>query len=360
MEGQGAPADDIAARPVQWNLRAYPVTPVMVLHDALTESGIDAAPLLAAAGLDATQLRSAQTRISRLQLLAACKAVETLRLPAAFAFDCGLRTHLTHFGMYGLALMSAPDLRTMFAFSLAEQDLTALLVRVGARQQGDEVAISVDPLSHAGIDARLYRFLIELHFGVLQRGWSDLTGADFRPLRLDVTYPERASTRGIASSLGAEVRFSQRTNVFVFDAAWLDAHPQFANSIAHDSVREVCAALAGQLKEQSGLAGRIGRSMMENHGRAPGIARMAAALGMSERELRRRLRAEGTSYRAIRDDVRCQIAMKYLRDTALPVESIAAAIGFDDAANFRRAFRRWTGKSPVQYRGFSAPLNRRA
>lgn len=322
----------------------------MLLHDALVDEGIDPAPALAAAGLSLAQARSPQTRISRQQLLAACKTITGMGVAASFAFRSGLRTRLTYFGMYGFGLMSAPDLRTMQQFAIEQQGLTASLVRLRTQQHGAEVEIGVDPLSHRELDARLYRFLIESHFGIIERGWSDLTGADFTPLRLCVTFAQSASTREIAASLGAEVRFEQQANVFVFDASWLDARPQFGNLIAHDSVRDVCARLAAQLKEQSGLAGRIGESMVTSYGRIPSLAAIAAALGMSDRDVRRKLRAEGTSYREIHDDVRSQVAMKYLRDTALPVESIAAAIGFDDAANFRRAFRRWTGKSPAEYR----------
>lgn len=336
--------------PVQWNLRLYPATSIALLHDVLVEDGIDSAPVLEATGLSLEQAQSPETRISRQHVLHACKAVTGMNVIANFAFRCGLRTRLTYFGMYGFALMSAPDLRTMLQFSVEQQGLAASLVRVWAQRRGGEIAIGVDPLSNLEIDARLYRFLIELHFGVLQRAWCDLTGASFNPLRLYVTFPACDSMREVAVSLAAEVLFSQQSNLFVFDASWLDTRPQFGNLIAHESVREACARLAVQLKEQSGLAGRIGKSMVTNFGRAPTIGDMAAALGMSEREVRRKLSAEGTSYREICDDVRSQVAMKYLRDTALPVESIAAAIGFDDAANFRRAFRRWTGKAPVEYR----------
>jgi len=347
--------ENAVALPVQWNLRMYPATSIALLHESLVDDGIDPASMLAAAGLDLAQALSPETRISRRQLLAACKAVTGMETKPLFAFRSGLRTRLTYFGMYGFALMSAPDMRSMLQVSIEQQGLTALLIRLWGRRNGNEIAVGVDPLSHQEIDARLYRFLVELHFGVIQRGWCDLTGADFTPLRLCATYPECASTREIAASLAAEASFVQQANVFVFDAAWLDARPQFGNLIAHESVREVCATLAAQLEEQSGLAGRIGKSMVAGHGRIAGIGGMAATLGMSEREMRRRLRDEGTSYREIRDDVRAQVAMKYLRDTTLPVESIAAMIGFGDAANFRRAFRRWTGKSPAEYRISIAP-----
>ena len=57
-----------------------------------------------------------------------------------------------------------------------------------------------------------------------------------------------------------------------------------------------------------------------------------------------------TSFRELLDEIRSQVAMKYLRDTVMTSEDIAVSLGFSDAANFRHAFLRWTGKSPSEFR----------
>jgi AraC-like DNA-binding protein len=69
--------------------------------------------------------------------------------------------------------------------------------------------------------------------------------------------------------------------------------------------------------------------------------------------LRRKLREEKTSFRNVVDELRMQMAIRYLRDTDLTVEDIAESLGFSDAANFRHAFRRWTNAAPGQFRGFA-------
>ena len=82
---------------------------------------------------------------------------------------------------------------------------------------------------------------------------------------------------------------------------------------------------------------------------------VASELGVSVRTLRRRLTDKGTSYRRIVDDLRREVAIKYLRDTDMTVEDVAFALGFNDAANFRRAFRRWTSATPQQFRKAAGP-----
>ena len=71
---------------------------------------------------------------------------------------------------------------------------------------------------------------------------------------------------------------------------------------------------------------------------------------MSPRTLRRKLEDEKTSFRVLLDELRMHVAIKYLRDTDLTIEAVAAALGFSDAANFRHAFRRWTKGSPQDFR----------
>jgi AraC-like DNA-binding protein len=80
---------------------------------------------------------------------------------------------------------------------------------------------------------------------------------------------------------------------------------------------------------------------------------IAGHLNMSARTLRRKLREENTSFRRLADDLRMQMAIKYLRDTDLTVKDIAEVLGFSEAANFRHAFRRWTKAAPHQFRAIS-------
>lgn len=78
--------------------------------------------------------------------------------------------------------------------------------------------------------------------------------------------------------------------------------------------------------------------------------RVARALHMSRTTLKRRLAAEGTHLRALFAEVRKEVALCALRDPKLSVREVAARAGYEDATAFNRAFKRWTGASPVEYR----------
>jgi AraC-like DNA-binding protein len=83
---------------------------------------------------------------------------------------------------------------------------------------------------------------------------------------------------------------------------------------------------------------------------APTVEQVAAELGVSARSLHRRLAAEGTSYHRVLDRLRCDEALCQAGEGGRPFKSIAAAVGFGDPRAFRRAFKRWTGVAPQQFR----------
>lgn len=86
----------------------------------------------------------------------------------------------------------------------------------------------------------------------------------------------------------------------------------------------------------------------------PDIGTMAEALGYSRRTLTRRLREEATSFLQIKDQLRRALALQLLIATHLPVEVIADRVGFADLTTFHRAFKKWTGTTPLAYRRSSA------
>jgi AraC-like DNA-binding protein len=83
---------------------------------------------------------------------------------------------------------------------------------------------------------------------------------------------------------------------------------------------------------------------------APKVEQVAAELGLSPRSLHRQLAAAGTSYQRVLDRVRCNEAIRQASDPRRPFKAIAAAVGFADPRAFRRAFKRWTGTTPQQFR----------
>ena len=82
----------------------------------------------------------------------------------------------------------------------------------------------------------------------------------------------------------------------------------------------------------------------------PGWISIASLLNMSPRNMHGKLEQRDTSYQEILDDLRSQLAIQYIEQDSMSISQITYQLGFTDTSNFSRAFRRWTGHSPSEYR----------
>jgi AraC-like DNA-binding protein len=178
-------------------------------------------------------------------------------------------------------------------------------------------------------------------------------GASFSPRELHVTYRAEAEVATYADIFGCLVLFNQPENSLLFDAAWLDAKPQYGNEVSYAAVVELCGELLQEIGLRVGIAGKVRQILMTNLLRPMRFEEVASRLGIGARTLRRDLRNANTSFRKLVDELHRSIAIKYLRDTNLRVEDVASLMGFSEAAAFRRAFRRWTNMMPHEFREVS-------
>jgi len=111
---------------------------------------------------------------------------------------------------------------------------------------------------------------------------------------------------------------------------------------------ERCQAIVERLGSGGQMADRVRSHILA--GRGFGLGAVGKHMAMSPRSLRRRLRDEGTSFRDVVGDVRKGLALDYLKTSDLDLEEIATLLGYEDAANFNRAFRRWVGVAPARHR----------
>jgi AraC-like DNA-binding protein len=179
-------------------------------------------------------------------------------------------------------------------------------------------------------------------------------GPAFSARELHVTYAPPEDASNYPDIFGCPVLFGQPENKLLFDATWLDGTPKLGNEITYSAVIALCDDLMEDLNLRIGLVGKVRQVLLVNLMQPTSFSDVAGYLNMSTRTLRRKLQEESTSFRRLVDELRMDLAIKYLRDTDLTVEDVAATLGFSDAANFRHAFRRWTKAAPHQFRGISS------
>jgi AraC-like DNA-binding protein len=82
----------------------------------------------------------------------------------------------------------------------------------------------------------------------------------------------------------------------------------------------------------------------------PQLGVVASLLNITERQLQRKLKQQGTGFGELLDAVRLELALRYLQDSRMHMVDIALSLGFSDQSNFVKAFKRWQGETPGQYR----------
>ena len=148
-----------------------------------------------------------------------------------------------------------------------------------------------------------------------------------------------------------ELRFGCADSGIRFDAAYLGLRNLRDEAGMKEFLRSAPANFLVKYKNSSGLSARIRRRLRGQHpAQWPSLPELARQLNLSEATLRRRLEQDGSSYRAILDDLRRDMAIGLLADSQASLADIAAALGFSEASAFHRAFRNWTGSRPGEYR----------
>jgi AraC-like DNA-binding protein len=236
-------------------------------------------------------------------------------------------------------------------FAESHHQLATPLAAISFKEEADRAAWTIAPLPHPEIDAALYRFIVALQFGIVESLHRDVMGPTFEPRVLEAAYPAIVGAPNHLEAFGRRLVYKQAENRLIFDAKWLDGVPKLGSELTYSMVLSLCDQMMEELEQRAGIVGQVREALLVNLARPTGFEAVAKHLNMAARTLRRRLTVENTSLRAIFDELRMQMAIKYLRDTDLTVEDIAGALGFSDAANFRQAFRRWTnGAPPNQFR----------
>jgi AraC-like DNA-binding protein len=330
--------------------RIYSPQKIAAVVSELADQGVAASEALEGTGLAEADLRSAETRISYRQFDTAFRNALQLTRDPTIAFRAGQRMHITAHGIYGYALLSSPTYADAVAFSARYFRVLGPLTDPVFTYGDDFITYTFEPVHWPDPTHPIYRFVVEFALSMHLTAAVDVAGGTFRFSRIGLAYPAPAHAQAYEKLFGCPVDFEQRSNALHYDAAWLKRPATFGDPISNATAREMCDRLLSEVNAAGGVSADIRRALMAQPGLFPNIEVMAERLSMHPRTLRRRLEAENTSYRDLLAEVRVRLAIEYLRQTRMTNEDIASRLGYSDAANFRHAFARWTGKSPSDFR----------
>ncbi len=157
--------------------------------------------------------------------------------------------------------------------------------------------------------------------------------------------------RDYATYIHSPYRFSSMRTAYTLPAALTHTANVCGDTHAYAVAQDLCSKLLRQTPHTArSMSNRIRTLLLTQPQGSISEEEVARALFVSKRTLARRLDGENTRYREIKDQVLLELAQRYLGESRQSVESIAGLLGYHDSAAFRKAFKRWTGMTPRDYR----------
>jgi AraC-like DNA-binding protein len=317
----------------------------------LRSYGIDPAPLFAQAGIELSEVSRPDRRFpaQRMQRLWALAVAATD--DPCFGLKLSAMVQPSALQGLGFAWLASNTLRDglhrLIRYSrLISSALTIYLEQIDDTQT-DLVITGPEKLPnfvHAAADLGMASFL---------RMCRITTRCALDPQCVYLQRPKPACHEAFSELFRAEIFYGAAENRLRFLNSELDTPLPTPNpELARLADQAVINYLARYDRESTAMRVRS-RIIEQLPDGAPQQRLIADTLHLSLRSLQRKLKNEGTSFKDLLEETRRELALHYIRENHRPISEITYLLGFSEPSNFTRAFRRWTGMAPAEYRGKS-------
>ena len=306
---------------------------------------LDADELLANVGLSSSLLQVPQARVSAKHYGALWRAIAAALDDEFFGQD-SRRMKVGSFAMLCHAVLSCKTLgqaldRSLRFYALILDDISGT-----AERDAKEARIVLHEHS-PGVPQFAHELLLMLLYGV--SCW--LVSRRIPILRTEFSYAEPAHSAEYRLMYCADLRFDRPKTLLAFEASYLDLPVVQNERSAKEFLRTAPESILLKYKNGSSLTARVRRRLRQFlPGTVPDFEELAQQMSMTPATMRRRLHEEGESYQSIKDQLRRDLAISYLSHSSRSVMDIALELGFSERSAFHRAFRKWTGASPGEFR----------
>lgn len=316
-------------------------------HKYMLGRGVDAKDLLHGTGITDHDLASPYQLLGEQQVKQYYRNLVRLADSTSVGLEIGLLINLNEFGAVGLMSLAASTVAESLEIGRRNYDLTYMhlnwLTRVGKGSVIHNFVCNEPP-------GPLRVFLLERAMATLQHHAEIQIGEECRPTRVWLDYPDPGYRDEYEKIFGDVVEFDQASAEIRYPKKFLDTSIKTRDPEVQKSLVALCEDLKDRIASESSFVGDLRFVINEEPGVFLKISEAARKIGMSPRNLSRKIAQEGTTYQDIVDDLRREVAINQLRNSDLSIQEIADNCGFGRPQNFANAFRRWTGQTPSEYR----------
>ena len=314
----------------------------------LKRRGVRADELLTEVGLRRIDVADPDARISYAAVLGLIERAATLLDDPSLGLRLGAAYEARDSGLLGFVVLNSPTLKD------ALDNLQRYFHVIGdgedieLEQNGPQLVLrfrETDP------SLRGMRHNSEYMAAIIVRACRDMVRKRVSPVRAEFMHARPNTNVAYDLYLGCAVRFHSEWDALVFDAKITELPVASADDKLLKVLERACRQILGPMSKKKELVQQVRQLAVESLTRGGvHIDGIAHSLGMSGKTLERRLGARGTSFSVLLDDIRCDLAKRYLGETDFRLEQVAFLTGYSEPAALVRAFKRWTGTTPMRYR----------
>lgn len=324
----------------------FPIAYPQLVLEIAAERGHQPEQVLTQCGLPVDLLQCASGRITPMQYTLITIAAAQLTGDQGIGMEVGLRMRPTAHGFLGYALMSCNTLRDALLLSLRFMRLRQRHIHTAFHSEGNQGVISLREVHSFG---PVRHFFMEGMLIGISRSAQYMMGTDQLLGELWFDYPEPDYVARYRDRL-PRVRFNMPAVQLRFDTHYLEQPLRLSDPIATQQAIEQCERELAMLNEADDFLPSLRSMLSDCIDKNPRLDDVASSLFMSGRTLKRRLQLNGTSFQKLLDDIRFEEAKRLMRYDDLSLQQIAQRLGYEDPANFTRAFRKWSGDAPSRFR----------
>ncbi|MFI7002230.1 AraC family transcriptional regulator [Nocardia sp. NPDC050175] len=316
---------------------------VRVLIALAAERGMSAVECLSGTMLSPTDIECTATQ----ELRVVRNVLERVGTEPGLGAEAGSRADIPVSGPWGLALLSSRTMRDAVDVMVRYLDRAAVSGRLTVEETAGVTSVRFDD-AECPPDLRV--FLAERILAGIKTIGSELFDTGIPSIRVEFRHATPADTSRYHEIYGVVPIFGAAADAVSFDGRSLDVPVPQTNERARSACVQLCRDLLDRHRTRSGVAGAVRDLLVRTPGNIPDQIAVANELFMSPRTLSRRLNDEDASFRGLLDEVRQLMSEQLLAYTDLTTEQVAARLGYAEAASFIRAFRRWKGCPPQEFR----------
>jgi AraC-like DNA-binding protein len=311
------------------------------------EYGIDPQKILAGSGIKMNELDDPLRIITTEQEIMVGRRLAQLAPVPWMGLELGKHHHLISKGKLGMAAICCATGLDAIKLVFSYIDLVSTYLQYDITIEGKKGYVRIRKLTNI---KEFQNFIFETELVSLHTICAMVLDDVHVFKEINLAYPAPDYADKYEGIFHCPIKFNAPENLLIFEAAILDRPLKHANPLTRKILEQECRQLCQRLNENVSVKDKIRHELLFLEGEYPTLDQLAHRINMPERTIRRRLTAEGTSYKDILSDIRKQKALELIANGDLSMEKIAEKLGYSEVASFYHAFKTWTGTTPANYR----------